>query len=135
MCDEWGTQCRGEGCYPGPVFLACEPLLHCVNCTVGLMATNETPMQDEAGKWQMPTGAIYGYLVKGAGWVITDGGHSELKPDDLVLTIDGEPANANFFAMHSFEMFQEKKPTEWTARVYRPGERFLLTVVLKPPML
>jgi hypothetical protein len=131
MCD-FGSQCAGGHCGPGPALVGCDLTSRCSNCAVGLMSVHDLPTQDAAGKWQMPAGAIQGYVIPSLGWVITDGGKSELQAGDVVMAIDGEPANVNYFHRHWFEMQQEKKPTQWDAVVYRPGERFLLTVALKP---
>lgn len=132
MCD-WGTMCRGEGCGAGLPTTGCDLTVHCSNCTIGLMPVASLPTQDADGRWQPPAGAILGHIVEGAGWVIDDAGNSDLQPDDLVLTIDGQPANLAYFFLHWFEMQQAKKPTEWLAVVYRPGERFLISLVLKQP--
>lgn len=128
MCDEWGTQCSGDGCKPGPVILACEPLVHCVNCTIGDFAGVGLPTQDAAGKWQIPAGVTRGLLVHNESgqfgcWLIEDPGATELQPFDRVLAINGvAPEVACFEAIAK----TAGKPATFTLTVRRGNS--LLTI-------
>lgn len=133
-----GYKCNTVSCQCVPAYplVGCEYVGNCCrNYFITLMATAGMMEKNAVGEWQMPAGAMVGYMLDGLGYVLTDAGKSPLQAGDVILTAaaKGEKQttmNEAWFANHWLELQQANAPTEYDVTYWRPGERYPRTITV-----
>lgn len=121
----YNNRCRQTGCTTSIPTLGCESTgIGCFGCAIG----------DFAGRGFEGAHLTHGRFIKWTngvlGWLIEEPGETKLEIGDLVLSIDGFPANEAWFALHYCESSLPTKQTEYVIDYWRASSNQVETLII-----